>query len=103
MLIYKLLGDGAESEFARSWGVSYGMNAATEWRSIAEESLKGAIFLLMLERLGLTLHSEWLEEHIDYLGLCVLLRSVSVLSWSDAHPHLATAGKRCSSRTRRWI
>ena len=70
-LIYKLLGDSAEEAFARCWGVSYGMNAATEWRSIAEEALKGAIFLLMLERLGLTLHSEWLEEHIDYLGLCV--------------------------------
>lgn len=70
-LIYKLLGDSAEEAFARSWGVSYGMNAATEWRSIAEQALKGAIFLLMLERLGLTLHSDWLEQHIDYLGLCV--------------------------------
>ena len=84
MLIYKLLGDGAEQEFARSWGISYGMNAATEWRSIAEEALKGAVFLLILERLGLTLHTEWLEEHIDYLGLCVRCEPSVARVCSDA-------------------
>ena len=40
MLIYKLLGDSAQQEFARSWGVSYGMNAATEWK--ARPSLQAA-------------------------------------------------------------
>ena len=33
MLIYKLLGDSAQQEFARSWDVSYGMNAVTEWKA----------------------------------------------------------------------
>jgi hypothetical protein len=33
MLIYKLLGDSAQQEFARSWGISYGLNAATEWKA----------------------------------------------------------------------
>jgi hypothetical protein len=28
MLIYKLLGDQAQSEFAKSWGVSYGARSA---------------------------------------------------------------------------
>ena len=32
MLIHKLLGDDAQQQFARSFGVSYGMNAATEWK-----------------------------------------------------------------------
>ena len=32
MLIYRLLGEQAEQEFARSWGVSYGINAAAEWK-----------------------------------------------------------------------
>jgi hypothetical protein len=32
MLIYKLLGDEAQQSFARSWGVSYGLNAAAEWQ-----------------------------------------------------------------------
>ena len=30
MLIYKLLGDQVQSEFARSWGVSYGARRGCE-------------------------------------------------------------------------
>jgi hypothetical protein len=33
MLIYKLLGEGAESSFASSFGVSYGLGAAQEARA----------------------------------------------------------------------
>jgi hypothetical protein len=32
MLIYRLLGDEAQQSFARSWGISYGINAAQEAR-----------------------------------------------------------------------
>ena len=69
MLIYKLLGDQAQSEFARSWGVSYGMNAATEWKDIVVEAVKATIILIILERLFLTRNSAWLEEHMDYLSI----------------------------------
>jgi hypothetical protein len=86
MLIYKLLGDGAQQEFARSWGISYGLNGAAEWKArrachdattaalpaltrpfrcaqdILIESLKGALILALLERLCLTRNSNWLEE-----------------------------------------
>lgn len=43
-------------------GISYGLNAASEWRSILEEAVKGAIILAILERLFLTRNSGWLEE-----------------------------------------
>jgi hypothetical protein len=33
LLLYQLLGDDAEASFVRSWGVSYGLNAATEWKA----------------------------------------------------------------------
>ena len=33
MLIYKLLGDEAQSSFARSWGISYAMDAVTQWKA----------------------------------------------------------------------
>ncbi len=33
MLCYKLLGDEAQTSFARSWGVSYGVGAAAEWKA----------------------------------------------------------------------
>ncbi len=61
MLIYKLLGDEAESQFARSWGISYGMNAATEWKDIAVQAVKMSIVLIILERLFITSNSSWLE------------------------------------------
>ena len=69
MLIYKLLGDQAQSEFARTWGISYAMNAVTEWRDIAVEAVKATIILIILERLFLTRNSAWLEELMDYLSL----------------------------------
>jgi hypothetical protein len=64
MLIYKLLGDEAQQSFARSWGVSYGMNAAGEWKGILEEALKGAVILAILERLCLTHNTNWLEARL---------------------------------------
>ena len=64
MLIYKLLGDQAQQEFARSWGVSYGMNVASEWKDVLTESVKGAIILAILERLYVTRSASWFEDHI---------------------------------------
>ena len=73
MLIYKLLGDQAQSEFARSWGISYAMNAVTEWKDIAVEAVKATVIMIILERLFLTRNSAWLEEHMDYLSIQALL------------------------------
>jgi hypothetical protein len=42
MLIYKLLGDEAQQSFARSWGISYGLNSASEWKARARGVLGGA-------------------------------------------------------------
>jgi hypothetical protein len=64
MLIYKLLGDQAQQEFARCWGVSYGMNVASEWKDVVTEAMKGAIILAILERLYITRSASWFEDHI---------------------------------------
>ena len=61
MLLYKLLGDEGQASFARLWGISYGVGAASEWQDIVKEAIKGAIVLAILERLLLTRHSNWLE------------------------------------------
>ena len=60
-LIYRLLGGDAEESFARSWGISYGMSAVTEWDDIVREALKGAVVLVLMERLFLTRNASWLE------------------------------------------
>ena len=61
MLLYKLLGDEGQASFARSWGISYGVGAASEWQDIVKEAIKGAIVLAILERLLLTRNANWLE------------------------------------------
>jgi hypothetical protein len=73
MLIYRLLGSETEAAFAKSWGVSYGLNAATEWREVAKEALKGAAVVVLLETLYLTRNLHWLEENIDHMSLQALL------------------------------
>lgn len=64
MLIYKLLGDQAQQEFARSWGISYGLNSVSEWKDVFIESMKGAIVLAILERLYITRATSWFEDHV---------------------------------------
>jgi hypothetical protein len=61
MKVYTLLGEGAESSFARSFGVSFGINQATEWQDIAKEALKAVIIMAILERVFLSPHLSWLE------------------------------------------
>ena len=95
MLIYKLLGDSAQSSFASSFGVSYAVGAASEWQDIAKETAKGLIILAVLERLHITRPLSWLEvracqrafrqreasharaqspqDHLDYLSVQALL------------------------------
>ncbi len=73
MLVYKLLGASAQDSFARSWGVSYGVGAAAEWKEVGKEALKAAVVLIILERLFLTRPAAWMEAHIDYLSVQALL------------------------------
>ena len=72
-LLISLLGEGAQQSFSRSWGISYGISSASEWRDIIIAALKGAFVLALLERLFLTTSAEWLEEAVDYYSLQALL------------------------------
>ena len=66
------MGKKSEAAFARSWGISYGLNCATEWRGIVIEAAKGAFVLAILERLCLTRAQPWLEDAVDYESLKAL-------------------------------
>ena len=68
MLLYKLLGDEGQASFARSWGISYAVGAASEWQDILKEAIKGAIVLAVLERLLMTRHVNWLEVRAPAAG-----------------------------------
>jgi hypothetical protein len=105
MLIYKLLGEQAEHDFARSWGVSYGIGAAAEWKvrpclvqkpfrsgrepnhgatvqDILQEALRGAVVVVILERLYLTRSVFWLEDHLDYHCLQAIIFGNTALGFT---------------------
>ena len=84
MLIYKLLGPSTQDSFATSFGVSYGVGAAAEWKDIATEAAKTIVILAILERLHVTKSVSWLE---DVRALCcapVRACALFLLTPSDA-------------------
>ena len=61
LLIMELLGLNAQRSFTRSWGVSYGVSAATEWRQVLHQAVIVIVFLAVAERLHLTRPVTWLD------------------------------------------
>ena len=100
MLIYRLLGEDAESSFARSWGISYGINAAAEWKDVAIEAAKAAVILAILERLFLTSNASWLEARANR-KLSTAACALTALSRDRCRTTSTTSACRlCCSRIR---
>ena len=72
-LVFKLLGPATQDSFATSFGVSYGVGAAAEWKDILQQVVQTIIIMAIVERLHLTNSVSWLEEHIDYMSTQALL------------------------------
>ena len=81
LLIFELLGRDAEQSFIRSWGVSYGVGAASEWRDLLRQAVISLLVLAIAERLHLTRPVAWLEDHIDYMSTAALLLEHGGLSY----------------------
>jgi hypothetical protein len=94
LLVYNLMGKSGENSFIRSWGVSYGLNAATQWRDIVVEALKGLVVLAVLERMLLTSNIGWMEDHLDYLCLQSLLLQHTDLSMAQQVRFMFARSKR---------
>jgi hypothetical protein len=92
--VYNLIGKSGEESFIRGWGVSYGLSAATEWKDIVVEALKGVVVLVVLERLLLTSDLSWMEDQLDYLCLQSLLFKHARLSMSQQVRLLFARSKR---------
>jgi hypothetical protein len=63
MLIYKQLGASAQEEFAKTWGVGYALNSASEWQDVAITAAKAALLIVILDAMRVTKDSSWFEEH----------------------------------------
>ncbi len=97
MLIYELLGESAEVSFAHSWGVSYGLQSASEWQGIVTSALQAAIVIAILERLCLTRHADWLEQAIDYHSMQAMLFGRAALGFGRQIGMFFNFTKRVSS------
>ena len=94
MLVYQLLGEQAEQSFSHSFAVSYGVQAAKEWKAIFKASLKTVLVLVLLERLFLTTPQAWLEEAIDYYSLQALLYGRTAVGFAGQINTFFTYSKR---------
>ena len=63
MLIYRQLGAAAQQEFAKTWGVGYALNNASEWQEVLTTACKAALLVVVLDALRLTKNSNWFEQH----------------------------------------
>jgi hypothetical protein len=46
MLIYRNLGDKAQQEFAKTWGIGYGLDNATEWQEARHDACHVSLLAL---------------------------------------------------------
>ena len=86
----------AQRSFTRSWGVSYGVGAATEWREVLRQAVTAIAVLAIAERLHLTRPVSWLEDHIDYISTSALLLEHGGLSFFQELRLLFTFRRRLS-------
>ena len=86
MLIYKQLGANAQAEFAKTWGVGYALNNASEWQDVFITACKAALLVVILDALRLTKNSSWFEEHVDFVSMqAVLFNGAARSWWSQTH------------------
>jgi hypothetical protein len=46
MLIYKQLGASAQEEFAKTWGIGYALDNASEWQEVVKTAAQAAVILV---------------------------------------------------------
>ena len=63
MLVYRQLGDKAQQEFAKTWGIGYALDNASEWQEVFKTAAKTALILVILDLLRLSKNASWFEEH----------------------------------------
>ena len=97
MLIYRQMGDSAQRKFSQSWGISFGMDSATEWQDVAKEGLKTTLILVVLDLLLIMGPRVWFEEHLDHLSVQCTLFAGAADSWWKRTWALVQQQKRLSN------
>ncbi len=81
MLIYRFQSDGSETAYTKSWGIAYGLDQATEWKSVAKAAGFALAVLLILENVHIIPASRWMEDHLDTLSVHATLFTGRRTTW----------------------
>jgi hypothetical protein len=81
MLVYKQLGPSAEGEFAKTWGIGFGLDNASEWRDVLQTAVQAALVVVVLDALRWTSSEKWFEEHIDFMSMQCSLYAGAARGW----------------------
>jgi hypothetical protein len=68
-LIYRLLGDSAEKNFIRTWGLGLGLSQVNDFRDVLISLVQLAAAVTILEALWLTSNRSWFEATADALSI----------------------------------
>lgn len=71
-----------ETEFARAFAVSLGVEQAAKWRGIVATALWAVFVAVALENCYLTSNAAWLEQHMDFLSLSAMQARHAGSSWA---------------------
>ncbi len=72
MLIYKQLGANAQEEFAKTWGIGYALDNASEWQEVLKTAAQAAVILVRTRvRASTTEHKKSLLT-LSRFRLCTL-------------------------------
>ncbi len=81
MLIYRQLGDKAQSEFAKTWGIGYALDNASEWQDVLKTAAQAALLIVVLDLLRLSKNVSWFEAHADFVSMQAVLFNGAARSW----------------------
>ena len=97
MLIYRQLGDQAQRQFSKCWGVNFGLDSVKEWQDVGQEAVKTAFILILLDMLHIMGHRAWLEEHLDHMCMQAALFNGAAYSWWQRTWRLVQQQKRLNN------
>jgi hypothetical protein len=84
MIIYRQLGDAAQQEFARTWGLGFALDNVTQFKDVAISALQAAVVVVVLEELHIISNRQWFEAHVDHLSCqCSLFQGIARGWWQQ--------------------
>jgi hypothetical protein len=81
ILLYKLDGTSATSNFTKTWGIAYAIDQAKEWYQLAAKVALIALFFLGLDQARATKNTNYLEDYLDVVTVQATMYAAQGAAW----------------------